>query len=557
MPEDAAYDYVIAGGGTAGSVLAGRLSEDPSVRVLLLEAGRSDHHPFIHIPAGFPRLKGGPYQWDYRSVPQKYSSGRSIPLPQGRGLGGGGSINSQVFTRGVKEDYDGWVADYGCGGWSAAEVSKYFVRSESNSRLAGPHHGTQGPLGVSDSGRPHTLSAAFVQAGQEFGLPYNWDFNGERQFGVGFYQTTTRNGRRCSAAVAYLKPARRRPNLTIRVNATVSKVIIKNRRATGIQAIEGGVARTYSARREVIISGGAFGSPKLLQLSGVGDPADLAAAGIETVHALPGVGKNLQDHLDLDIIYELNEDHSLDRFNRVCRATVLAGLEYLAFRSGPFASNLVEAGGFSYANTAESTPDLQFHFLPAARSEPGIGSLRPGFGATLNSYFLRPRSRGRVRAVSPDPAAAPLIDPGYLADDYDLEITIAGVRQSREIMGQPSLARFIKAEHIGDGSRVATRDEYVNFVRSYGRTSYHPVGTCAMGATDDSVVSPRLRVHGLAGLRVVDSSIMPRLVSANTQAPTIMIAEKAADMILEDAATMASGRGRFARSYTAPGPEGV
>ncbi|WP_043422448.1 GMC family oxidoreductase [Arthrobacter sp. 9MFCol3.1] len=552
MPDDAAYDYVIAGGGTGGSVLAGRLSEDPSIRVLLLEAGRSDRHPFIHMPAGFPRLKGGPYQWAYNSVPQKHSNGRSIALPQGRGLGGGGSINSQVFTRGVAGDYDGWVADYGCEGWSAAEVSKYFIRSESNTRLSGPHHGTQGPLGVSDLRRPHTLSAAFVQAGQEFGLPYNSDFNGAKQLGVGFYQTTTRNGRRCSAAVAYLKPARKRPNLTVRVNVTVSKVVIKNGRAVGIQTIEGGVARTYGARREVLIASGAFGSPKLLQLSGIGDPADLAAAGIDVVHALPGVGKNLQDHLDLDIIYELTDDHSLDRFNRVRPATVLAGLEYLAFRSGPFASNLVEAGGFSYANTDEKSPDLQFHFLPAARSEPGIASLQPGFGMTLNSYFLRPRSRGTVRVASSDPTQSPLIDPNFLADDYDLEMTIVGVQQSRQIMEQSSMAAFIKKEHIGDGSRVATRDEYVNFVRSYGRTSYHPVGTCAMGTTDDSVVSPRLKVYGLEGLRVVDSSVMPRLVSANTQAPTIMIAEKAVDMILEDAARLAPGVSGLAGSSMAP-----
>ena len=535
MSDDAAYDYVIAGGGSGGSVLAGRLSEDPSVRVLLLEAGRSDRHPFIHVPAGFPKLKGGPYQWDYESVPQKHSNGRRIPLAQGRVLGGGGSINSQVFTRGVAEDYDSWVTDYGCEGWSADEVNKYFVRSESNSRLSAPHHGTEGPLGVSDLLRPHKLSAAFVKAGQEFGLPYNSDFNGAEQYGVGFYQTTTKNGRRCSAAVAYLRPARRRPNLTVRANVTVSKVIISNGRAVGIQAIEGGSVRTYSANREVIVSAGAFGSPKLLQLSGIGDPADLAAAGIETVHALPGVGKNLQDHCDVDIVYELTDYHSLDRLNQMRPATVLAGVEYLAFRSGPFASTLVEAGGFSYANREEKTPDLQFHFLPAARVGTGAAALKPGFGATLNSYFLRPRSRGTVRPVSSDPAKAPLIDPNYLADDYDLEMAIAGVQQSRGIMEQSSMAALTKAEHIGDGSRVETRDEYVKFVRSFGRTSYHPVGTCSMGTTDESVVSPRLKVHGLEGLRVVDSSIMPRLVSANTQAPTIMIAEKAVDMILQDA----------------------
>ena len=404
MPDDAEYDYVIAGGGTGGSVLAGRLSEDPSIRVLLLEAGRSDRHPFIHMPAGFPRLKGGPYQWAYSSVPQKHSNGRSIPLPQGRGLGGGGSINSQVFTRGVAEDYDGWAADYGCEGWSAVEVSKYFIRSESNTRLSGPHHGTQGPLGVSDSGVRTRSRRPSCRRARSSGCPTTATLTGPKQLGVGFYQTTTKNGRRCSAAVAYLKPARRRPNLTVRVNVTVSKVVIKNGRAVGIQTIEGGVARTYGARREVLIASGAFGSPKLLQLSGIGDPADLAAAGIDVLHALPGVGKNLQDHLDLDIIYELTDDHSLDRFNRVRPATVLAGLEYLAFRTGPFASNLVEAGGFSYANTDEKTPDLQFHFLPAARSEPGIASLRPGFGATLNSYFLRPRSRGTVRVASSDPS---------------------------------------------------------------------------------------------------------------------------------------------------------
>jgi choline dehydrogenase len=393
-----------------------------------------------------------------------------------------------------------------------------------------------------------------VQAGQEFGLPYNRDFNGAEQLGVGFYQTTTRNGRRCSAAVAYLKPARKRSNLTVRVNVTVSKVVIKNGRAVGVQAIEGGVVRSYSAWREVIVASGAFGSPKLLQLSGIGDPADLAAAGIDVLHALPGVGKNLQDHLDLDIIYELTEDHSLDRFNRVRPATVLAGLEYLAFRSGPFASNLVEAGGFSRANKEEKTPDLQFHFLPAARSEPGITSLRPGFGATLNSYFLRPRSRGTVRIASSDPTVPPLIDPNFLADDYDLEMTIAGVQQSRQIMEQSSMDAFIRKEHIGDGSPVTTRDQYVNFVRSYGRTSYHPVGTCAMGTTDDSVVSPRLKVYGLEGLRVVDSSIMPRLISANTQAPTIMIAEKAVDMIREDAAAPTPGVGGFASSFRAADP---
>ena len=535
MQQDATFDYIIAGGGSAGCVLAGRLSEDPTVRVLLLEAGRDDRHPFIHVPAGFAKLTAGPFQWGYSSVPQKHGNGRRIPLAQGRVVGGGGSINAQVFTRGVDNDYDGWANDFGAEGWSAKEVREYFVRSEGNSRLSAPYHGTTGPLGVSDLKNPHALSAAFVKAGQEFGLPYNSDFNGAEQHGVGFYQTTTKDGRRCSAAVAYLRPARNRKNLTVLSKATATRVIVKNGRAVGLEASHQGTAKTYTANREVIVAGGAFGSPKLLQLSGIGDPADLAAAGIDTVHALAGVGKNLQDHCDLDMVYELNDFHSLDRLNLIRPATAIAGLEYLAFRSGPLASTVVEAGAFSYANKDEKTPDLQFHFLPAAGVEAGISAVRPGYGATLNSYFVRPRSRGTVRVASADPNEAPLIDPNFLADDYDLEMAIVGVQQSREIMEQSSMARYVKKEHIGDGSRVKTRDEYVNFVRNFGRTSYHPVGTCAMGTGDEAVVDPRLSVHGLEGLRVVDSSIMPRIVSSNTQAPTIMIAEKAADMIVQDA----------------------
>lgn len=535
MSHDRIFDYVIAGGGTAGSVLAGRLSEDPAVSVLLLEAGRSDRHPFIHVPAGFAKLTAGPFQWGFTSVPQKHGNNRRIPLPQARVLGGGGSINAQVFTRGVPQDYDEWATVYGCEGWSADENRKYFVKSELNSRLSAPYHGTSGPLGVSDLARPHPLSRAFVHAGQEYGLPYNSDFNGAEQWGVGFYQTTTLNGRRCSAAVAYLKPARKRPNLVIQTSATVAKVIVTKGRATGVQTIEKGETQNYVARREVIVAGGAYGSPQILQLSGIGDPADLKAAGIETVAALPGVGKNLQDHCDLDIIYELNAYQSLDRLNLIRPATAIAGLEYLAFRSGPLASTVVEAGAFSYANKDEATPDTQFHFLPAAGVEAGIAAVRPGFGATLNSYFLRPRSRGTVKVASSDPTQAPMIDPNYLADDYDLEMGVAGMQQSREIMSQPAMSALIKREHIGGDMKLNSHDDYVAFVRQFGRTSYHPVGTCAMGVSDDSVVSPRLQVYGVEGLRVVDSSVMPRIVSSNTQAPTVMIAEKAVDMILEDA----------------------
>lgn len=525
------FDYVIAGGGTAGCVLAARLTEDPGVRVLLLEAGPPDRHFFIHVPAGFAKLTAGPYQWGYESAPQKHCDDRVIPLAQGRVLGGGGSINAQVFTRGTPLDYDEWASAFGAEGWDFASIQKYFLLSEGNERLSRPYHGTEGPLGVSDLANPHPLTRAFVQAGQEFGLPYNSDFNGADQLGVGYYQTTTRNGRRCSAAVAYLRPIKDRPNLVVRTKQLVSRVVFDGKRAIGIEVVDGGSVRTYRADREVIVSGGAIGSPKILQLSGVGDPEVLGRAGVEVKHALPGVGRNLHDHCDLDIIYQLNEYQSMDRFARARPATAWAGLQYLAYRRGPLASTVVEGGAFSFANPEDASVDLQFHFLPAAGVEAGIAAVKPGFGVTLNSYFLRPRSRGSVEITSKDPRQAPRIDPNYLADDYDLEMSIEGVRQSREIMKQPSMAKHIKAEHLAGGSSLNTKDDYVKFVRAYGRTSYHHVGTCAMGTHEGAVVDPELRVYGLEGIRVVDASIMPRINSSNTQAPTVMIAEKAADMI--------------------------
>jgi choline dehydrogenase len=526
------YDYVIAGGGTAGCVLAGRLSEDPSVSVLLIEAGRNDRHPFIHVPAGFAKLTAGPYQWGYMSEAQRNCEGRRIALPQGKVLGGGGSINAQVFTRGVGDDYDRWAKAAGDDGWGSLGVLPYFLRSEGNTRLSGPMHGNDGPLGVSDPASPHPLSRAFVQAGQQYGLPYNADFNSGEQFGVGYYQTTTRNGLRCSAAVAYLGPTvRRRPNLTVVTDVFASRVTLEGSRATGVEVVGRHGTLVFRADREVLVSSGAFGSPRLLQHSGVGDPSVLKRAGVDVKHALPGVGRNLQDHCDLDIVYELKAYGSMDRFNLARPATAMAGLQYAAYRSGPLSSTVVEAGGFSYANKDEATPDLQFHFLPASGAEAGIAAVRPGFGVTLNSYFVRPRSRGSVLISSSDPTAPPRIDPNFLDDDYDVDQSIEGVKQSRDIMTQSAMTKHIKAEHIAGNAPLRTTDDYLRFVRAYGRTSYHPVGSCAMGTSDESVVASDLRVHGMQGLRVVDSSVMPNIVSSNTQAPTVMIAEKAVDLI--------------------------
>jgi len=530
--ENKTFDYIVAGGGTAGSVLAARLSEDPSVSVLLIEAGKADTHPLIHVPIGFAKLTAGPFQWGFVSQPQKHAMNRKIPLAQGRVLGGGGSINAQVFTRGAREDYDNWEKNYGATGWGSKQMMHYFIKSEDNERLSGKYHGNGGPLGVSDLVNPHPMTRAWVQAGQQMGLPYNSDFNGESQFGIGYYQTTTRGSRRCSASVGYLAPAKNRSNLKIITQAHVKKILIENKQAVGVEVIIKNQVHTFKSNVEVIVSAGAYGSPKILQLSGIGDPSDLNAAGVETVHALSGVGKNLQDHCDLDIIYSIKDYISLDKYAKPRFHTIKAGAEYLFFKKGPLASTAVEGGMFSYSNEEEKTPNLQFHFLPAAGIEAGVVGAKPGYGVTLNVYLVRPESRGTMRIASSDPKQAPLIDPNYLATDYDLEATVEGLRQMRDIMSQPAMAQHVTAEHLAGNAELTNKDSYIQFARNFGRTSYHPVGTCAMGVSDDSVVDPQLKVYGIKGLRVADSSIMPAINSSNTQAPTVAIAEKAADMIL-------------------------
>lgn len=524
-----AYDVIVVGGGSSGCALAARLSEREGLEVLLLEAGPADTNPYIHLPVGFYKMTAGPLTWGLKTTPQKHANGREIPYAQARVLGGGGSINAEVFTRGCPQDYDAWASEFGCEGWSFKDVQPFFHRSEDNDTLSGPFHGVGGPLGVSTP-TPNRMTQAFVQACQQLGMPYNPDFNGPRQEGASAYQTTTRGARRCSAAVGYLRPALKRPNLTVRTGVQTHRVVVEKGRAIGVELMENGSPLLVKARHEVLVTAGAIGTPKLMLLSGLGPADDLRALGLPVVADLPEVGCNLHDHFGIDIVYELNGPYSFDKYAKL-HWMAWAGLEYFLFKKGPVASNIVEGGAFWYADRDAPTPDLQFHFLVGAGVEEGVPKIESGSGVTLNSYTLRPRARGSVKLRSSNPTDMPLVDPNFLGDEYDLRVSTEGVKISREIFQQSALAKYIRKEHF-PGDRVKTQADFVNYARQYGRTSYHPVGTCRMGGDERSVVDPQLRVRGIEGLRICDSSVMPRLNSSNTNAPSIMIAEKASTMVL-------------------------
>lgn len=523
------YDYIIVGGGSAGCVLANRLTEDRETRVLLLEAGGRDTNPYIHMPVGFAKMTTGPLTWGLVTTPQKHANNREIAYAQARVIGGGSSINAEVYTRGHPSDYDRWANEEGAPGWSFKEVQPCFLRSEGNDTLAGEWHNPEGPLGVSNIKTPQPMSKVFVQACQQFGMPINPDFNGPVQEGANIYQTTTRDGRRCSAAVAYLRPIKDRTNLTVLTDCQVSRVVVEKGRAVGVAYRAGGAETLARAEREVLVTSGAIGTPKLMMLSGIGPADHLREHGIAVVADRPQVGQNLTDHYGIDLVYELGGPYSLDKYNKPHWA-MWAGVQYYLFNSGPVTSNVVEGGAFWYADKSSPVPDLQFHFLAGAGVEAGVPSVPSGSGLTLNSYTLRPKSRGSVRLKSGNVADNPLVDPNFLADPDDLRISVEGVKISREIMHQPVFSKYVKREHF-PGTEVTTQAEFEAYARQYGRTSYHPVGTCRMGSDADAVVDPQLRVRGVEGLRICDSSVMPSLIGSNTNAASIMIGEKASDII--------------------------
>lgn len=524
-------DFIIVGAGSAGCALANRLSEDPANSVLLLEAGGRDWHPLIHMPAGFARMTRGIASWGWSTVPQRHMKDRVFRYTQAKVIGGGSSINAQIYTRGNAGDYDAWANDEGCEGWSYREVLPYFKRAENNQRYANDYHGEAGPLGVSNPIAPLPICEAYFRAGQEMGIPFNPDFNGAAQEGVGYYQLTQKDAKRSSAAVAYLRPVAGRKNLTVRTDVMVTRIVVEKGRATGVEVVDrpGAQPQLLRAEREVIVSSGAIGSPKLLMQSGIGPADHLKSVGVNPIHDLPGVGSNLQDHLDLFVIAECTGDHTYDNYARLHR-TAWAGIQYLLLKKGPAASSLFETGGFWYADPTAGWPDIQFHLGLGSGIEAGVEKLKNP-GVTLNSAYLRPRSRGTVRLAGADSAAMPLIDPNYWADPHDRAMSIRGLRLAREIMRQNALKDYVLREVL-PGPSLETDDELFGYACRSAKTDHHPVGTCRMGHGQDAVVAPDLRVRGIDALRVCDASVMPRVPSSNTNAPTIMVGEKGADLIL-------------------------
>ena len=520
------FDYVIVGAGSAGCVLANRLSDDPAKSVCLIEAGPPDRSPLIHIPAGILRLvPSRTYNWAFQTEPQPGLGGRRGYQPRGRTLGGSSSINAMVYMRGHRGDYDDWAA-LGNAGWSYQDVLPVFRRSQDQQRGANPYHGVGGELTVSDLASPVEASQAFVESARRFGLRANHDFNGEEQEGAGLYQVTQRRGRRCSAAVAFLRPALARSNLTVLTGHRVARLRFAGLRATGVLLADG---TAIDAAREVVLSAGVFGSPHLLLLSGVGAREELARHGIGLVHELPGVGANLVDHVDLALVYRSSDTRLMGITLRTALRAIPGYFQWRNAGKGLLTTNYAEAGAFLQSREGLERPDIQLHFVNGLVDD-HARRLHYGYGISCHVAVLRPASRGSLRLRSADPADSPRIDPNFLGDDADVDALLAGVKAAREIMHGAPLDRHRGAELFAEGD---SDEALVRQMRRRADTLYHPIGTCRMGRDEAAVVDPELRVRGLEGLSVVDASIMPAPIGGNTNAPTIMIAEKAAIRLAE------------------------
>lgn len=526
------YDYIIVGAGSAGCVLANRLTEDPQVSVLLLEAGGRDWHPLIHMPAGLARLVSNrQINWSYDTEPERQLLGRRLYWPRGRVLGGSSSINAMCYVRGDAADYDEWAA-LGAKGWNYDAVLPYFKKAEHRPGGDPDFHGTGGPLHVEDLRHRNTLCDRFLKAARERNYSLNDDFNGASQEGFGPYQATLREARRCSTAVAYLRPAMTRPNLTVLTGASAERIVLEGDRAVGVEFSRRSRLDRVRARREVLLCGGAINSPQLLMCSGIGPANELESVGVTVVVSHPEVGRNLQDHLDYCTLYKSRQSISYD-MNLLEEG--LVGVRYFLTRSGPGASNIAEVGGFFRSRLAtDSRADIQFHFVPAQLDDHGRHRL-PGHGYTLHACFLRPGSRGHIGLRSGAMRDAPRIHANYLSAEGDLERLIEGVKVSRDLLASRAFDD-VRGEEIFPGAQVQSDAQIAQAIREKAESIYHPVGTCRMGDDERSVVDPTLRVRGVRGLRVIDASVMPRLIGGNTNAPTIMIAERAADLLKDAAA---------------------